>query len=175
MQKRLMQFLVLVSGVGKGDLTRRGEVTADMFGNLADGFSLMIARFGQLLKQVREAADRVNKSAGTRCGIRPDMSGTAGFRPKSPCERWARSNSWPPVCVRLPARRRVFRVCEAGVIRNRTRKRRGAGTVRDMQSIRSAVQRMSKQVKGLGDRSSKFLRLCRRFEISRIKPTKLSR
>lgn len=62
MQKRLMQFLVLVSEVGKGDLTRRGEVTADMFGNLADGFNLMIARFGQLLKQVREAADRVNKS-----------------------------------------------------------------------------------------------------------------
>ena len=42
MQKRLMQFLVLVSDVGKGDLTKRGEVTADMFGNLADGFNLMI-------------------------------------------------------------------------------------------------------------------------------------
>ena len=53
MQKRLMQFLVLVSEVGKGDLSKRGEVTADMFGNLADAFNLMIARFSQLLKQVR--------------------------------------------------------------------------------------------------------------------------
>ncbi|MBU6433767.1 MAG: MCP four helix bundle domain-containing protein, partial [Nitrospirae bacterium] len=42
MQKRLMGFLVLVSDVGKGDLTKRGEVTADMFGNLADGFNLMV-------------------------------------------------------------------------------------------------------------------------------------
>ena len=48
MQKRLMGFLVLVSDVGKGDLTKRGEVTADMFGNLADGFNLMIQRFAQL-------------------------------------------------------------------------------------------------------------------------------
>ena len=77
MQKRLMQFLVLVSEVGKGDLTKRGEVTADMFGNLADAFNLMIARFGQLLKQVREAAERVNKSAGTLRDSAGQMSGTA--------------------------------------------------------------------------------------------------
>ena len=77
MQKRLMNFLVLVSDVGKGDLTKRGEVTADMFGNLADGFNLMIARFGQLLKQVREAAERVNKSAGTLRDSAGQMAGTA--------------------------------------------------------------------------------------------------
>ena len=46
LQKRLMVFLVLVSDVGKGDLTKRGEVTADMFGNMADAFNLMIQRFG---------------------------------------------------------------------------------------------------------------------------------
>ncbi len=45
LQKRLMVFLVLVSDVGKGDLTKRGEVTADMFGNMADAFNLMIQRF----------------------------------------------------------------------------------------------------------------------------------
>ncbi|HEY7533148.1 MAG TPA: MCP four helix bundle domain-containing protein, partial [Nitrospiraceae bacterium] len=77
MQKRLMNFLVLVSDVGKGDLTKRGEVTADMFGNLADGFNLMIQRFGQLLKQVREAAERVNKSAGTLRDSAGQMAGTA--------------------------------------------------------------------------------------------------
>ena len=77
MQKRLMGFLVLVSDVGKGDLTKRGEVTADMFGNLADGFNLMIVRFGQLLKQVREAAERVNKSAGTLRDSAGQMAGTA--------------------------------------------------------------------------------------------------
>ena len=62
LQKRLMGFLVLVSDVGKGDLTKRGEVTADMFGNLADGFNLMIGQFGQLLQQVRVSAESVNKS-----------------------------------------------------------------------------------------------------------------
>ena len=70
MQKRLMAFLVMVSEVGKGDLTKRGEVTADMFGNLADGLNLMLARFGKLLGQVRDAAERVNRSAGS---LREDM------------------------------------------------------------------------------------------------------
>ena len=76
MQKRLMQFLVLVPR-SVGNLSKRGEVTADMFGNLADAFNLMIARFGQLLKQVREAAERVNKSAGTLRDSAGQMSGTA--------------------------------------------------------------------------------------------------
>jgi Methyl-accepting chemotaxis protein len=77
MQKRLMVFLVLVSEVGKGDLTKRGEVTADVFGNLADGFNLMTQRFGQLMKQVREAAERVNKSALTLRDSANQMAGTA--------------------------------------------------------------------------------------------------
>jgi twitching motility protein PilJ len=64
MQKRLMGFLVLVSDVGKGDLTKRGEVTADMFGNLADGFNLMVTRFGQLLKQVCRDSPRQRRTDG---------------------------------------------------------------------------------------------------------------
>ena len=64
MQRQLMQFLALVSDVGKGDLTKRGTVTEDMFGNLADAFNLMLDRFGKLLRQVKEAAERVNSSAG---------------------------------------------------------------------------------------------------------------
>ena len=154
MQKRLMQFLVLVSEVGKGDLTKRGEVTADMFGNLADGFNLMIARFGQLLKQVREAADRVNKSAGTLRESAGQMSGTArtqaeeSVRTLGAVEQLAAGMRQVATTAGASSdsAKQVLSATERGNVAVQE-------TVRDMHSIRSAVQRMSKQVKGLGDRS----------------------
>jgi twitching motility protein PilJ len=154
MQKRLMNFLVLVSDVGKGDLTKRGEVTADMFGNLADGFNLMISRFGQLLKQVREAAERVNKSAGTLRDSAGQMAGTAkhqadeSVRTLSAVEQLAAQMRQVAETAGASSEsaKQVLQATERGRVAVQE-------TVQDMQSIRSAVQRMSKQVKALGDRS----------------------
>ena len=148
MQKRLMQFLVLVSEVGKGDLTRRGEVTATCSGNLADGFNLMIARFGQLLKQVREAADRVNKSAGTLGIRRTDVrngpcAGGRIVRTLGAVEQLAAGMRQvaSTAGASSDSAKQVLSATERGNVAVQE-------TVRDMQSIRSAVQRMSKQVKG---------------------------
>jgi twitching motility protein PilJ len=154
MQKRLMQFLVLVSDVGKGDLTKRGEVTADMFGNLADGFNLMIQRFAQLMRQVREAAERVNKSAGTLRENAGQMSGTAkhqadeSVKTLGAVEQLAASMRQVAETAGASSEsaRQVLQATERGRVAVQE-------TVQDMQSIRAAVQRMSKQVKALGDRS----------------------
>lgn len=154
MQKRLMQFLVLVSDIGKGDLTKRGEVTADMFGNLADGFNLMIQRFAQLMKQVREAADRVNRSAGALRDNAGQMASTARHQADESMKTLGAVEQLT-VSMRQVAEtadassesaRRVLKATEDGRVAVQE-------TVQDMQRIRSAVQRMSKQVKGLGDRS----------------------
>lgn len=154
MQKRLMGFLVLVSDVGKGDLTKRGEVTADMFGNLADGFNLMVTRFGQLLKQVREAAERVNKSAGTLRESAGQMAGTAKHQADESTKTLGAveqlATSMRQVAETAGASsesaKQVLQATERGRVAVEE-------TVQDMHSIRSAVQRMSKQVKALGDRS----------------------
>ncbi len=154
MQKRLVQFLVLVSDVGKGDLTKRGEVTADMFGNLADGFNLMIQRFAQLMKQVRESAERVNKSAGALRDNAGQMAGTAkhqadeSMKTLSAVEQLAASmrEVAETAGASSESARRVLQATEHGRVAVQE-------TVQDMQRIRSAVQRMSKQVKALGDRS----------------------
>jgi twitching motility protein PilJ len=154
LQKRLMVFLVLVSDVGKGDLTKRGEVTADVFGNMADAFNLMIQRFSQLMKQVREGAERVNKSAGVLRDNANQMAGTAkqqadeSFKTLGAVEQLA--NQMRQVAETAGASsesaKQVLQATEQG---------RAAvqETLQDMQNIRSAVQRMSKQVKALGDRS----------------------
>ena len=154
MQKRLMSFLVLVSDVGKGDLTKRGEVTADMFGNLADGFNLMVTRFGQLLKQVRESAERVNMSAGTLRDGAGRMAGTAkqqadeSTKTLNAVEQLASSMRQVSATAGASSEsaNQVLQATERGRVAVQE-------TVQDMQSIRSSVQRMSKQVKALGDRS----------------------
>jgi twitching motility protein PilJ len=154
MQKRLMQFLVLVSDVGRGDLTKRGEVTADMFGNLADGFNLMIQRFSQLMRQVRESSERVNKSAGTLRDNAGQMAGTAkrqaegSIKALNEIERLMISMRQVSdiAGASSDSARQVLQATEQGRIAVQE-------TVQDMERIRSAVQRMAKQVKSLGDRS----------------------
>jgi twitching motility protein PilJ len=154
MQKQLVQFLVLVSDVGKGDLTKRGEVTADMFGNLADGFNLMIQRFSQLMKQVRQAAERVNTAASKLKDNAGQMAGTAkhqaeeSIKALGAVEQLASSmrQVTDTAGASSEAARQVLKATEDGRLAVQQ-------TVQDMQRIQLAVQRMSKQVKGLGDRS----------------------
>ncbi|BFU91350.1 MAG: hypothetical protein NTAFB01_25370 [Nitrospira sp.] len=154
MQKQLVQFLVLVSDVGKGDLTKRGEVTADMFGNLADGFNLMIQRFSQLMKQVRQAAERVNTSASKLKDSAGQMAGTArhqadeSIKALGAVEQLASSmrQVTETAGASSEAARQVLNATEAGRLAVQE-------TVHDMQRIQLAVQRMSKQIKALGDRS----------------------
>lgn len=154
MQKRLMHFLVLVSDVGKGDLTKRGEVTSDMFGNLADGFNLMIQRFSQLMRHVRASAELVNKSAGVLRENAGQMANTAkqqaqeSVRALGEVERLVISMRQVSdiAGASSDSARQVLQATEQGRIAVQE-------TVQDMERIRYAVQRMAKQVKSLGDRS----------------------
>ncbi|MBD0306009.1 MAG: methyl-accepting chemotaxis protein [Nitrospiraceae bacterium] len=154
MQRRLMNFLVLVSDVSKGDLTKRGEVTADMFGNLSDAFNLMLDRFGKLLRQVKEAAERVNYSAGALRDTSGQMAGTARHQAEESV-RTLTSVEGLAVSMRQVAQTAGASSESAKQVLTATERGRVAvqETVQDMQNIRGAVQRMSKQVKGLGDRS----------------------
>jgi twitching motility protein PilJ len=154
MQRRLMEFLVLVSEVSKGDLTKRGEVTADMFGNLADAFNLMLERFSQLMRQVRESAERVNASAIALRDSANQMTSTARQQAQE-SEQALTAVEGLTQSMRQVADTAGASSESAKQALTATERGRDAvqSTVQDMQSIRGAVQRMSKQVKGLGDRS----------------------
>lgn len=154
LQKRLMVFLVLVSDVGKGDLTKRGEVTADMFGNMADAFNLMIQRFAQLMKQVREGAERVNKSASMLRDNANQMAGTAKQQADESVKTLGAVEQLASQMRQVAETAGASSESASQVLQATERGRVAVQeTVQDMQGIRSAVQRMSKQVKALGDRS----------------------
>ncbi|MCP9447683.1 MAG: methyl-accepting chemotaxis protein [Nitrospira sp.] len=80
LQKRLKRFQTLMSEVVKGDLTKRGEVTADVVGDVSQEFNFMIEKFSQLLRHVRESAERISKSADILRDYGAQMSGAAGHR-----------------------------------------------------------------------------------------------
>jgi twitching motility protein PilJ len=154
MQKRLVQFQALVSDVGKGDLTKRSEVTADMFGSFADGFNLMIQRFSQLLRHVRESAERVNKSAGVLRENAGQMAGTVrrqadeSRKALGAVEQLVGSmrHMSDIAGASSDSARQVLQATEEGQAAVQD-------TLQDMGRIRSDVQRMVKQIELLGDRS----------------------
>jgi twitching motility protein PilJ len=154
MQKRLTGFLVLVSDASKGDLTKRGEVTEDVFGNMADGFNLMIQRFAQLMKQVREAAVRVNQSAGVLRDNATQMTTTAKQQADESVKTLGAVEQLS-LQMRQVAETASASSESAKQVLQATERGRVAvqASVQDMQGMRSSVQRMSKQVKALGDRS----------------------
>jgi twitching motility protein PilJ len=154
LQRRLMEFLVMVSDVSKGDLTRRGEVTADMFGNLADAFNLMLDRFAQLLGQAKTAAGRVAESTTAMREAAGDLAQTAQVQEKES------GHTLNVVQELADVMRQV--ASSAGASSDSAQQTLSATeqgrlavqeTVQGMHIIRTSVQRMSKQVKGLGDRS----------------------
>ncbi|MEP6600612.1 MAG: methyl-accepting chemotaxis protein [Nitrospirota bacterium] len=63
LQRHLMDFLALVDQVSQGDLTKRGALTADMFGELCVAFNLMLDRFCKLMGKAKKAADRLAEAA----------------------------------------------------------------------------------------------------------------
>ena len=154
LQRRLMEFLVMVSEVSKGDLTRRGTVTADMFGNLADAFNLMLDRFGQLLGQAKEAAGRVSESASSMRATAGELAQTAQVQEKESGHTLSAVEGFASV-MRQVATSAGASSDSAQQTLTATEQGRLAvqETVKGMQTIRTSVQRMSKQVKGLGDRS----------------------
>lgn len=61
MQNNIINFLQIMTAASEGDLTKRAEVTPDVFGSLADAFNLMAEGLGQLVKEVQASANDVGE------------------------------------------------------------------------------------------------------------------
>src|SRR5205823_11915095 len=154
LQRRLMEFLVMVSEVSKGDLTRRGAVTADMFGNLADAFNLMLDRFGELLGEAKTAAGRVTESAIAMRETAGQLAQTAQVQEQESGHTLSAVEGLADVMRQVASSAGASSESAQKTLSATERGRMAVQeTVQGMQTIRTAVQRMSKQVKGLGDRS----------------------
>jgi twitching motility protein PilJ len=63
LQKNVSEFLNVAMEIAEGDLTRRGNVTEDVLGNVVDAINLMVEEIGLLLKDVNQTASVVDQNA----------------------------------------------------------------------------------------------------------------
>jgi methyl-accepting chemotaxis protein len=154
LQQNIIKFLDTVVEIGKGDFTKRGEVTWDVLGNVVDAINLMVEEIGSLVGDVRQTALQV--AAGSRDTITiAGQLAEAAQAQSTDANRVTQSVTDVTVSVRqvadsanqsAKAARQVLQAASKGeeAVRN---------SLVSMQQIRAEVQTISKKIKSLGDRS----------------------
>jgi twitching motility protein PilJ len=154
LQKNIAGFLETVTQIAQGDLSRRGEVTPDVLGNVVDAVNLMVEEIATLLADVRHAALRVAGSANDMLGATDQMASGAEKQARE-ATTVSREVETMSRSVQLVASNAASAANAAGQTLDAAT--RGEGAVRDslagMQRIRGEVQVISKRIKSLGDRS----------------------
>jgi twitching motility protein PilJ len=154
LQQNIARFLDTVVEISQGDLTRRGEVTADVLGGVADAINLMVEEIALILTSVRTAAFQVATSShemitaaeymtqGAQAQTREAMSVTTAVEDLTHSVRRIASNAEESAV----AAREALEAAQQGDEAVRE-------TLDGMQRIRRGVQTISKRIKSLGDRS----------------------
>ena len=154
LQQNVIKFLDTVVEIGKGDLTRRGEVTWDVLGNVVDAINLMVEEIASVVGDVRQAAVRVAAGSQDTIKITGELARAAQAQSQDAASV-TRSVGDVTVSVRqvaesadqsAKAARQVLQAASKGgeAVRN---------SLASMQQIRAEVQTISKKIKSLGDRS----------------------
>jgi len=154
LQENIIRFLDVAMEVSQGDLTKRGEVTSDVLGNVVDAINLMVTEIGAIIADVRETAIHVAAGASR-------MTDSSG-RMTEGAQAQAREAVQVASSVEALTRsvRQVADSARASALAAREAldaAQQGDVAVRDslqgMQRIRGEVQSIAKKIKSLGDRS----------------------
>ena len=165
LQENIIKFLDTAMEVSQGDLTKRGEVTSDVLGNVVDAINLMVAEIAAIIAEVRVAAMQVSVSAN-------QMSGSTG-RMAQGVQDQAREAARVAAAVSALTQlvRQVAESAQSSAAAAREAldaAQRGDAAVRDslqgMQRIRGEVQAISKKIKSLGDRSMEISEIVNTIE-----------
>jgi methyl-accepting chemotaxis protein len=154
LQRNITRFLETATQIAGGDLSKRGEVTADVLGNVVDAINVMVEEIETIVRDARQAALQVGLSAGDLIQASDQMATGA--------EAQSREASSASSAVDELAHS-VRQVAESADGSARAARdtleaaQKGDGAVRSslegMQRIRGEVQTIAKKIKSLGDRS----------------------
>jgi twitching motility protein PilJ len=154
LQRNITRFLDTATEIAQGDLTRRGEVTADILGSVVDAINVMVDELGVLIKDVRHAAQQVAGSAGEMIATMEQMTAGAQVQAR---EAMGVSSAMEELTLSV---RQVAENAEASANAARLTldaAEKGGEAVKaslaGMQRIRGEVQAISRKIKSLADRS----------------------
>lgn len=154
LQENIGRFLDIAMDIARGDLTKRGDVTADVLGNVVDAINVMVDEIGTILKGVRDAAGKVATSSkdmlvateqmvtGVQAQARDTISVSSAMEEMTLSVRQVAENAE----ASAQSAQQALEVAEKGEAAVRD-------TLASMQQIRSDVQLIAKRIKSLGDRS----------------------
>lgn len=155
-QKQIKEFLRIVNSAADGDFTVSAEVTADTFGALADSFNLMISDLSGLIRDTKKAAEQVSSSTEDILGNTERMAKGAAEQAvqtetiskfaKDMADRVEDTNQSAQKAAQ--AARSAKEVAEQG---SEMVKKSIAG----MQNVRNSVREASRQVRILGENSTR--------------------
>ena len=154
LQLNITKFLDTMVEIADGDLTRRGEVTADVLGGVVDATNVMVAEIAAIVGAVRTAAVQVVASSNEMLFAAADTASGAQAQ-----TREAMSVTSAMEALTRSVRQVAVSAAEsAGAAQQALEAAtRGDDAVREslegMQRIRREVQTMAKRIKNLGDRS----------------------
>jgi methyl-accepting chemotaxis protein len=154
LQANIGRFLRVTTEIAQGDLTRRGEVTADVLGSAVDSINVMVEEIAGILAGVREAADTVSGAAREMVEAADQM--VAGTEAQTAEARRLGgevaevTQSVRDVASTADASAGAARQTLAAADQGRNAV---VDTLGGMQRIRAEVQGISRRIKGLGDRS----------------------
>ena len=165
LQENIIKFLDTAMEVSQGDLTKRGEVTSDVLGNVVDAINLMVAEIAAIIAEVRVAAMQVSVSANQMSGSTGRMAQAVQDQARE-AARVASAVSALTQLVRQVAESAQSSAAAARETLDAAQ--RGDAAVRDslqgMQRIRGEVQAISKKIKSLGDRSMEISEIVNTIE-----------
>ncbi len=154
LQRNIGGFLDIMMDVASGDLTKRGQVSEDVLGNVVDATNVMLEEMGYLLKEVQETAQDVGESAS-------EMIQTTTTIAEDSQTQTTRANQLAQAVQKVSDS--ISEMAKSADESAQTAKltleasQQGGeaveNTLMGMQGIRREVQGISKRIKTLGDRS----------------------
>jgi methyl-accepting chemotaxis protein len=154
LQRNITRFLETATQIAGGDLSKRGEVTADVLGNVVDAINVMVEEIETIVRDARQAALQVGVSAGDLIQASDQMATGAEAQSREA------SSASSAVDELTHSVRQVAESADGSARAARDTleaAQKGDGAVRSslegMQRIRGEVQAIAKKIKSLGDRS----------------------
>ena len=159
-QRELLQanvgaFLDVAMDIADGDLTKRGQVSEDVLGNVVDAINLMVEEVAYLLRDVQQATSSVNAGAQEMISVTDAVSASS-----DQTAREAEAGAGGEVQEVTSSIRQMSQSASQSATASQRAleaSRQGEAAVSDtlegMQGIRRGQQAISKRIKSLGDRS----------------------
>ncbi|WP_339097441.1 methyl-accepting chemotaxis protein [Deinococcus sp. VB142] len=154
LQHNIGEFLDVTMDIAEGDLTRRGQVTADVLGNVVDSINLMTDELAQILQQVQRSSNSVGSGSQQMLGSTRQIE-DASRQTSSEAQRVAQQIEQLTDTIRQMAEdaQRSAETARLTLLASQQGQQAVEETLGGMQNIRREVQQVSKRIKSLGDRS----------------------